>query len=115
MERLRGRDDVRVRVRERDHLGVPEDGLCPWSCGRKELEHLRERLDRGHAMPELDEDACQLSRPRSEVDDVERLVADEPADGFVRVAGPAALVRVGDLREGRRRPATLFIAVHDHA
>jgi hypothetical protein len=66
-------------------------------------------------MPERNEDPCQLSRPRSEVDDVARLVTHEPADRFVRIARPAALVRVGDLREGRRRPATLFIAVHDHA
>ena len=107
-----------------DHVERLWHGVQVWNewrrmlpSGRPDLsrEHLRERLDRGHAMPERNEDACQLSRPRSEVDDVERLVADEPADCFVRVAGPAAVVRVGDLREGRRRPATLFIAVHDHA
>ena len=77
--------------------------------------HLVQRLDRGNAVPEGDERACELSRPGAEIDDVGRLVADEPAHGFVRVPRAAALVRASDVGEGRVRPARLRVAVDDHA
>jgi hypothetical protein len=78
------------------------------------LEHLRERLDRGDTVTERDEYAGQLSRPGAEIDDVARRVAGEPAYGLLGIRRPRALVRVGDVREGRCGAAALFIAVHDH-
>jgi hypothetical protein len=51
-------------------------------------DHLRQRLDRSHAVAERDERARQLSRSRSEVDDVERLIAHEPAHRSFGIAGP---------------------------
>ena len=76
--------------------------------------HLVERLDRRHAVAERDERARELPRARAEVDDVARLVADEPADGLLRIARTSALVRTRHVRERRVRPAHLRIAVDDH-
>ncbi len=62
-----------------------------------------------------DERARELSGACAEIDDIGRLVTDEPAHGLVRVARAAALVRAGDVREGGVRPARLRIAVDDHS
>src|SRR6185437_3946948 len=73
------------------------------------------RLDRDDAMPKRDERACELSSAGADIDDVARFVADEPPDGLVGIAGPAALVRAGHVRERGVRPAHAGVAVHDHS
>ena len=55
--------------------------------GPKMREHLGERLDCGHPVPERDEGAGQLARPGAEIDDVERRGTDEPANGLVGISG----------------------------
>ena len=93
----------------------PRIALAPGAACGKKLQHLGQRLDRGDPVTERDETARQLSRSGAEVDDVARLVADEPAHRFVRVSRPSPLVGVRDTCERRRRPATGLISVDDHA
>ena len=95
VEGLRTGDDVGVVVRQRNHLGVAEGRERAGSGLRDELQHLGQRLDRCHAMPERDERPRELSRPGADVHDVEGLVAGEPAHGFLRIPGP---------RRARTRP-----------
>ena len=102
VERLRARDDVREGVGQRDDLGAAEGAERAGSGDGQELQHLRQRLDRGNAMTERDERAGQLARARAEVDDVARLVAGEPADGLLRVPGTS---RGRTRRRPRRRPS----------
>ena len=101
-------------VGERDRLGAPCERVQRRERALELGAHLVERLDRGHAVAERDERTRELPGARAEVDDVARLVADEPADGVLRIAGTTALVRAGDLGEGRVRAAHLRIAVDDH-
>ncbi len=114
VEGLRAGHDVRVLVGQRDDLGGAQDRVRAGSRCGQELEHLRQRLDRRHAVAERDERARQLPRSGAEVDDVARLVSREPAHRLDRVVGPAALVRIGHVRERRVRPARARIAIHDH-
>ena len=93
---------------------LPLDRVRAGKGGLELGAHLVERLDRDHAMPERDERPRELPRARAEIDDVERLVPDQPANRLLRIARPAALVRACDLGEGRVRPAHLGIAVDDH-
>ena len=85
MERLAGDDVVCERVRKRDDLGA-EDRTRAGSRAGEEVEHLRQRLDGRHSVADGDERATRFpSRP--EIDDVPRLVADEPANRVLRVSG----------------------------
>ena len=87
VKRLRGRDDVSAPRCERDRLR-PALHCCRLGHGRAEVrDHLGERLDRGDPVPKRDERACQLARSGTEVDDVERLHAHEPAHRILRIAG----------------------------
>ena len=74
---------------------VPRIALAPGAAG-EEVEHLRQRLDRRHAVAEGDERTAQLPRARPEIDDVARLVAGEPAHRVLGISGATALVRVRD-------------------
>ena len=114
VERLRGDDDVGGAVGQRDRLGAPLERPNVGQHRRELRAHLVQRLDRGHTVAERDERAGQLARSGTEIDDVGRLVAHEPADGLLRVSGAPALVGAGDLRERRVRAAHLRIAVDDH-
>ncbi len=83
---------------------------------RDELRaHLVERLDRDDPVSARDERTRELPGAGADVDEVARLVADEPVDGIVRIARAAALVRAGDVGERGVGPAHLRIAVDDHA
>ncbi len=59
------------------------------------IEHLGKRLDRRHAVTQRDERPRQLARAGAEIDDIARLLACEPADGILGVAGTRTLVDVG--------------------
>ena len=84
---------------ERDRLRLTRDGGHARN-GRAEVrDHLRQRLDGGDPVPEGDERARQLAGPGAEIDDVARRLAREPAHGILGVAGPRALVGVGDAAE----------------
>ena len=87
MERLAGDDVVCERVRKRDDLGAAEDRTRAGSRAGEEVEHLRQRLDGRHSVADGDERATPASPSRPEIDDVPRLVADEPANRVLRVSG----------------------------
>ncbi len=89
VERLGRGDDVGGRVRQRDRLGAPRDRVHVGESGLELGAHLVERLDRGHALAERDERARELPCAGAEIDDVTRLVADQPAHGLFRITGPS--------------------------
>ena len=68
VERLARGDDVRERVGQRDDLGGRGSRSRPGGAG-EEVEHLRQRLDRRHAVAEGDERTAQLPRAGAEIDD----------------------------------------------
>jgi hypothetical protein len=65
-------------------------------------------------VPEGDERTRQLPCPCTEIDDVARLVADEPPNRILGIPRATALVRPGDARERRIRAAHPGIAIDDH-
>ena len=93
---------------------LPRDGSHVRDGGLELGAHLVERLDRDDAMPEGDERTRELAGARAEVDDVDGVVSDHPANRLLRVARPAALVRAGHFGERRVRAAHLVVAVDDH-
>jgi len=114
MERLPTCDDIGRGIGQRDRLGAARERLHRRHRGLQLRAHLVERLDCADVMPESDERAAQLPRSRTEVDHVAGLVTGQPTDGLVRISGATALVRPGDVREGRIRAAHPRIAVDDH-
>src|SRR6185436_17692413 len=101
VKRLRARDDVGGSVRQRDRLGAAAQRGRRRHGVPQLLEHFLERLHRCHVMPERHERARQLAGPGAEVDDVARLLAREPADRVVGVAGPRPLVGLRNAAERR--------------
>ena len=113
MERLRARDNVCGAVRQRDLLCAAAHRDRPGHGDPEPIEHLLERLDRRHAMPERDERACQLARSRAEVDDVARLVAREPAHRVVGVSRAGTLVGIRHRAErGGAHEAFVSLCLH---
>ena len=99
VERLGNRDDVGARVRERDRLRPTFHGGHLRNSVAEMREHLGERLDGRHPMPESNEGARQLARSRTEVDDVERLGAHEPAHRVIGIPRTGTLVGIRDSAE----------------
>ncbi len=112
VERLGDGHDVRGLVVEGDRLGGARQRDRTGN-GRPQLrQHLRDRLDRRHAMSERDERAGQLPRPCPEVDDVAGLAAGEPSDGLLGIAGARPLVHVRDRSEGQPPSAAIGVGRH---
>ena len=59
------------------------------------IEHLGKWLDRRHAVTQRDERPGELARAGAEIDDIARLLACEPTDSILGVAGTRTLVDVG--------------------
>ena len=98
---------------ERDRLRSSLDGGRLGHRRTELVEHLGERLDGRHPMTEVDERPRQLARAGTEIDDVARLLAREPAHGVVGVAGTRALVDVGDAAErGCANPSLIRLGAH---
>src|SRR5262249_11603946 len=114
VERLRADDDIGASIRQRERFGLPFERRDAGDGDAQVGEHLRERLDRRHAMAERHEPSCQLPRPATHADDARRQIADEPAHRLDRVLRPCSLVRVGDVAEGGCA-ASALVAVDDHA
>jgi hypothetical protein len=101
----RGSDDDRVHggIRQRDVLGPPRKRGHLRKAPHERCTHLLDGLDRDEVRARRHEQARELARSRSEIEDgPSRLDPEHPAqvlDGLGRIAGPAALVDLRRLRE----------------
>src|SRR6185295_11549902 len=100
VERLAAEDRRERTAGRRDLLRTADEDVRP---ARNERAHLRVRLDGRHRLEALEEQARELARARTQVENARFRAERELALGQVergsRPRGPAQLVRIGDAAE----------------
>ena len=104
MERLTTGHRVDALIAKRNLFGAADECLDVRQDPSQLTKHLRRRLHRDDVVPELDQRPRQLAGAGAEVEDTQRAIADEPANGFSRIARARSLVD-GRLRAEGSRPS----------